>query len=49
MMIGIVVLVGFLLYVTPRVARPGLLFGVTVDPGFTVNDAARRTRPLRWP
>ena len=42
MIIGIVVLVGLLLYVTPRVARPGLFFGVTVDPGFTANEAARR-------
>jgi uncharacterized membrane protein len=39
---GIVVLVGLLLYVMPRLARPGLLFGVTVDPSFARSDAARR-------
>jgi uncharacterized membrane protein len=41
---GIVVLVGFLLYVTPRVARPGMVFGVTVDPAFGASDAAQRVR-----
>jgi uncharacterized membrane protein len=42
MIFSIVVLVGFLLYITPRVARPGLFFGVTVDSAFVVRDAARR-------
>jgi len=37
---GIVALIGFLLYVTPRLARPGLLFGVTVDTGFARSGAA---------
>ena len=39
---GIVALMGFLFYVTPRLARPGLLFGVTVDPAFARGEAARR-------
>ena len=42
--VGIVFLVGLLLYVTPRVARPGMLFGVTIDPAFAASDAARRIK-----
>jgi uncharacterized membrane protein len=44
MILGIVLLVGLLLYVTPRVARPGLFFGVTVDSAFAGSDAARRIK-----
>jgi uncharacterized membrane protein len=44
MIFGIVVFVGLLLYVTPRVSRPGLFFGVTVDPSFTADDAASRIK-----
>ncbi len=42
MILGIIVLMGLLLYVTPRVARPGIFFGVTVDPAFATNEAASR-------
>lgn len=42
--VGIVFLVGLLLYVTPRAARPGMLFGVTIDPAFAASDEARRIK-----
>jgi uncharacterized membrane protein len=38
----IFIIVGLLLYITPRLSRPGLLFGVTVDPAFKSDDRARR-------
>ena len=42
---GIVaLLMGFLFYVTPRVSRPGLLFGVTVDPALARGWVARNPR-----
>jgi uncharacterized membrane protein len=44
MILGIVVLVGLLLYVTARVSRPGLFFGVTVDQAFTGSDTAQRIK-----
>jgi len=36
------IIVGLVLYIVPRQSRPGLLFGVTVDPAFKSDDRARR-------
>jgi uncharacterized membrane protein len=41
MILGIVLPVALLLYVAPRLSRPGLFFGVTVDPAFARGSAAR--------
>ena len=42
MYLVIFAIVGLVLYIAPRVARAGLLFGVTVDPAFKGDERARR-------
>ncbi len=42
MNLAVLILVGLVLYIAPRFARPGLLFGVTVDPAFKSDDRAGR-------